>query len=310
MKILVTGGAGYIGTELVHRLQEQQQVSQITIYDNLSRKNFNLFLQGQLDSSRVRFVQGDILDSRKLRQVMEGHDAVVHLAAKVTTPFASEDAHQFEQVNHWGTAEVAYAAEETGIKRLVYLSSTSVYGSGGEAKTATSEPNPDTYYGISKYRGEQHLERLQGRMQVSIFRCGNVYGFSPSMRFDAVINRFMFKGCFSGRLNLHGNGKQQRSFISVQQVVQAVEQALLQEFSGTYNLVQRTLSVLDIASEVKELYPQTEFLFINQHIQERNLVVEQDERLKDWLPQPEQSFAEELQEFAAHFAYAHPVQVG
>jgi len=68
----------------------------------------------------------------------------------VTTPFADQDAHLFEQVNHWGTAEVTYAVEESDVKRLIYLSSVSVYGSGDMAKGIDAELNPKTFYGISK----------------------------------------------------------------------------------------------------------------------------------------------------------------
>src|SRR6056297_3665371 len=130
MKVLITGGAGYIGTELTHALAAMPAVDKITIYDNLSRGNHNLFLgERKLPSNKVRFQHGDILDSRKLKQIVAEHNVVFHLAAKVTTPFADAHSHLFEQVNHWGTAEVVYAAEEAGIEQLIFLSSVSVYGS-------------------------------------------------------------------------------------------------------------------------------------------------------------------------------------
>ena len=107
MNILITGGAGYLGTELVKLLAKAEQVASIVIYDNLDKSSNNLFLGHTLPGKeRIKFVHGDLLDSRKLRKTLDGVDVVFHLAAKVTTPFANNDPHFFEQVNNWGTAEL------------------------------------------------------------------------------------------------------------------------------------------------------------------------------------------------------------
>src|SRR5258705_10146253 len=115
MNILVTGGTGYIGTELVKTLAKNTKVDRIIVYDNLSRGNFNFFIGKNQSNGKVKFVQGDILDSRKIRKELKGIDVVYHLAAKVTTPFANIDSHFFEQINHWGTAELVYALEESSV---------------------------------------------------------------------------------------------------------------------------------------------------------------------------------------------------
>ena len=107
MKVVVTGGAGYLGSELVHRLAFNERIEQILIYDNLSRGNFNVFLGDRKLNSKLKFLKADILDSRTFGQAIRDADLVYHLAAKVTTPFADRQAHLFEQVNHWGTAEVS-----------------------------------------------------------------------------------------------------------------------------------------------------------------------------------------------------------
>src|SRR3989344_173121 len=126
MRILITGGAGYIGTELSYKLAEIKEVSEIVVYDNLSRPNYNLFIGVQkFPHNKIRFVQGDILDSRKLKKVLKNMDVVYHLASKVTTPFSDQNPHLFEQVNHWGTAELVYAVEESNVSRFYYLSSIS-----------------------------------------------------------------------------------------------------------------------------------------------------------------------------------------
>ncbi|MFL5728758.1 MAG: NAD-dependent epimerase/dehydratase family protein, partial [Cytophagaceae bacterium] len=132
MNILVTGGAGYIGAELVYRLSKCEHVNKIVVYDNLTRDNYNLFISNsnKIGNNKVKFELGDILDSRKLRKVLKDIDVVYHLAARVDNPYSNIDSHVFEQVNNWGTAELVYAVEESKkVSKFIYLSSTSVYGS-------------------------------------------------------------------------------------------------------------------------------------------------------------------------------------
>src|SRR5262252_5068221 len=143
MNILITGGAGYIGTELIYRLAELNDIENIVVYDNLSRGNYNLFIGHKVPTQKIKFIQGEILDSRKLNNVLKNIDVVFHLAAKVTTPFSNVDGHIYEQTNHWGTAELVYALEESQVKKLIFLSSTGVYGNTKEAATEDSMAQPD-----------------------------------------------------------------------------------------------------------------------------------------------------------------------
>ncbi len=192
MTVLITGGAGYVGTQLVAEIVKDHSVSRIIIYDNLSRDNYNAFLGHSLykrtdNTLNIEFVHGELLDTRRLRSVVQEADVIYHLAAKVVTPFATTDGHAYEQTNHWGTAELVYAIEDAPqVKKLIYVSSTSVYGSAHAGEDTT--PNPQTIYGISKLRGEEHVQRLFPKLPTYIIRCGNVYGYNKSLRFDAVIN--------------------------------------------------------------------------------------------------------------------------
>src|SRR5690349_6811780 len=106
MNILITGGAGYIGAELVYELSKKDDVTSILVYDNLSRENYNFFtsLSHKISNGKVRFEFGELLDSRNLRIALKGIDVVYHLAAKVSKPFSNIDSHIYEQINHWGTA--------------------------------------------------------------------------------------------------------------------------------------------------------------------------------------------------------------
>jgi UDP-glucose 4-epimerase len=305
MKILITGGAGYVGTELVRLLSREPGISEIVVYDNLSRRNHDLFLGAHLGAVPVRFVAGDILDTRRLGKALHRVDVVYHLAARVTTPFADGDVHGLEQVNHWGTAELSYLLEQRGVGRLIYLSSTAVYGVSDSPLGLDSPPAPVTAYGVSKLRGERMLERLAEDLDLYTIRCGNVYGYSPSMRFDAVINRFIFEAHFNGRITIEGSGEQRRAFVHVQQAARAL--AGLREGGprpGMMHLVERNLSINEIVAAVREVYPGLETISVAQDLPRRSLVVEPDPRLQPWgLELP--SLREQLEQFRARFAFGH-----
>jgi UDP-glucose 4-epimerase len=304
MNILITGGAGYIGTELIYTLSELSEVDKIVVYDNLSRGNYNLFIGHKVATAKVKFIQGEILDSRRLRHALKNIDVVFHLAAKVTTPFANIDGHIYEQTNHWGTAELMYALEESNVKQLVFLSSTGVYGNTHSVVTEDSLPEPDSFYSISKFRAERHVLRLSEKMKTVIIRLGNVYGYSKSMRFDAVINRFMFDAHFTNRITINGTGSQHRSFIHIEKTTDVLSRLLTTEVpSGIYNLSDKTLSILDIVEVMKNIYPDLESFFINQNYTGHNLEVERQSKLVNYIPLPESNLEEELKIFRSKFTF-------
>ncbi len=306
MRILVIGGAGYIGTALVERLAESSAVSKVVIYDNLSRGNYNLFLGEKLSkTSIISLIQGDVLDTRSLKKAMKDIDIVYHLAARVTTPYANLDPHIYEQVNHWGTAEVVSAVEESDVKQLVYLSSTSVYGASDKQATESTAPNPKTFYGNSKLRAEQHVQRLVDKGRAAIIRAGNVYGFNQSMRFDAVINRFAFEANFSKKISIQGSGKQSRAFVHIDAISQVLAELPFKELpSDTYNLALSNYSVLDLVDVFKELIPELEFIFVDQHQELRNFELDTKLKIAKYLNLPETGvLKDELAEFLGKFSF-------
>jgi UDP-glucose 4-epimerase len=304
MNVLITGGAGYIGTELVFELSMKPDIEQIVVFDNLSRGNYNLFLGKGPKQQNVKFVHGDILDSRTIRKVLKGVDVIYHLAAKVTTPFANIDSHFFEQINHWGTAEMVYAVEESDVKKFIFTSSASIYGSNTIPATEETPPHPTSFYGISKQRAEEHVKRLFEKIPALIIRCGNIYGYSKSMRFDAVINRFMLDANFSNRITINGSGSQSRSFIHVSKATKILAALLHAEVpSGIYNMSDKNLEIVEIVEVLKKIYPELEYLFVNQHIVMQELKVEPGIKLYQYTPLPESSLEDELKEFKERFSF-------
>ena len=305
MKVLITGGAGYIGNELAYRLAAASEVDELVLYDNLAKGNYNLFIgMRKLPEADIRFVRGDVLDSRKLNKILADVDVVYHLAANVTTPNADQNPHSFEQTNNWGTADVVQAVAEAEVKRFVHLSSLSVYGTGRDINSVDDPPNPKTYYGASKLRGEEHVQRLFSKLPTFIMRCGNVYGYSKNLRVEAAINRMLFDAHFGNRITIHGSGQQRRTFISMKRVVDALYGLLETELpSGIYNLVDKSITINEVGSTLAELYRDLEMIFVDQHLPMQDVVVRRDESLDDIYAIDEQILIEDLREFRTMFTF-------
>jgi UDP-glucose 4-epimerase len=305
MKVLVTGGAGYVGYSLVHALlKPEHPAKEIVVYDNLSRASYALFTGASLRGKPVRFVHGELLDGRRLARALDGADLVYHLAARVTTPLADHDAHAFEQVNHWGTAGLATAVEEAGRAHLVYVSSVSVYGTPGEDADESTPPQGQSFYGVSKLRGEEHVRRLQGARRVHVVRSGNVYGYNPAFRIDSVINRFLFEAHFNGRITVHGGGSQFRAFIHVGKLaglLAALHGPAVPD--GTWNAVEHVMSVGEVVGAIRDLYPDLETIFIDPTMPMRDIRVKTPCAITRWLPFPKVSLGAELAGFRESFSF-------
>ncbi len=313
MNILITGGAGYIGAELVYELSKKNDVTSIVVYDNLSRDNYNFFtsISNKITNGKVKFEFGELLDSRKIRKVLHGIDVVYHLAAKVSKPFSTIDSHIYEQVNHWGTAELVYAVEETkSVSRFIYMSCATVYGKSKKEVDETAATAPTNHYSISKLRAEGHVARLMDKMTTYIVRCAKVYGPSATIRFDSVINRFMFDAHFNGRIQIQGSGKQVRPFIHIDKTISTLAELRMSKApSDIYNLSDKNIEVLDMIDVLKELYPDMEYIFINQHLEMNDLKIEPLLKLSKYIPLPETDLKQELTAFKNRFSFSAQSEV-
>lgn len=304
MRVLITGGAGYIGTELVRKVSMNPMVSEVIVYDNLARETYGLFFTTLKHPEKIHFVFGDILDSRKLKGILRGVDVLYHLAARVSTPFAREGSHLFEQVNHWGTAELSYLVENSEIRKVIYTSSASVYGFSNEPVVESTPPKPTTHYGISKLNGENELSRLVDK-NVLILRCGNVYGHGSSLRFDAVINKFMFEAHYYNRISVSGSGKQYRSFIHIDLISDALTRLLTHEMaSGIYNLTHMNLSIDEVSKTIKSIYPGLEILYIEQDMPLRSLLVKQNPAVTKLNSKKPGVLEQQLRKFKSRFSFS------
>lgn len=219
---LVTGGAGFIGSNIVSRLLSEGH--NVRILDNFStgnRKNIEEFID------EVEVVEADIRDLNVVREAMKGVDYCLHHAALSSVERSIQEPVLTTEVNIRGTLNVLIAARDAGVKKVIFSSSSSIYG-GGENREPISEdslPNPLSPYAATKLTGE-HYSRVFSRfygMDIIILRYFNVFGprQDPDSEYAAVIPRFIKAALRNEAPVIYGDGMQSRDFTYVDNVVEA-----------------------------------------------------------------------------------------
>uniref|UniRef100_UPI0039A4DD91 NAD-dependent epimerase/dehydratase family protein n=1 Tax=Ornithobacterium rhinotracheale TaxID=28251 RepID=UPI0039A4DD91 len=261
MKIFISGGAGYLGYNLVRALEQDDRVSEILVYDNLYRQNLNFFILGK-KLHKTKFIKGDILNEFELKKHLKNIDIVYHLAAFVESPYSYRDHFNYEQINHFGTATLVNALQENPPKKVIFTSSGAVYGKDIEADEDTP-PMPQNSYGISKFNAEKYLELLQTQMEVCIFRIANVFGFNPMFRFDSVINNLIFNALLYNKIKINGNGENITPFVHLDTATQRLAQAAFQNEPKIENLVEYNQSINTVRDILLEAFEDLEFQYLN-----------------------------------------------
>ena len=221
-RVLVTGGAGFIGSHLTEALVEKDY--QVVVLDNLSTGRLSN-LEAVSDS--IDFVEGDIRDFQTVRQAAKGCQTVFHLAAVVSVPQTIDQPVKSAAVNDMGTLHVLEAARNCGVSNLVFASSSAVYGDDPELpKYEKMKPRPLSPYAVQKITGEYYARlyhQLYG-MNTTSLRFFNVYGpkQDPSSPYSGVISIFMSKAVQNSTPTIYGDGSQTRDFVYVADVVHAL----------------------------------------------------------------------------------------
>jgi UDP-N-acetylglucosamine/UDP-N-acetylgalactosamine 4-epimerase len=241
-KILVTGGAGFIGSNLVKSLLELD--AKVIVLDNLETGNKDN-LAPFLHNPKFEFYQGDICSLSDCEHVLKGVDAVSHQAALGSVPRSIAFPNRTHEINASGFLNLLHAATEANVKRFVYASSSSVYGdSQVSPKTIGSEGNLLSPYAVTKKMNEEYAKvyhRLHGMETVGL-RYFNVFGPNqdPNGVYAAAIPKFIDAMLIGGKITIHGDGEQTRDFTFVDNAVQANLRALTTEnvepFGKVYNV--------------------------------------------------------------------------
>lgn len=306
--ILVTGGAGYIGSRLIRDMADDPRFTDYTIriYDNLQRQHFC----GLMDlpaEGRYEFIEGDILDRLNLGRAMRGAETVVHLAALVRTPLSFDHPEWTEQVNRWGTASVVDCALEAGVSRLLYVSSASVYGPGGPFRE-TDACRPIGPYAISKLKGEEEAIRSLS----TIVRLGTVFGNAPAMRFDGIANRLAYLAGIGRPMVVHGSGKQIRPLIHVRDASAVIRLCLTDASTEeeVINAVTLNPSINQIARALQAIAPDATARYTDQDILTEISFEVNSSKLTELGFQPQFSLEQGLEEMLARWRGFHPAQSG
>ena len=221
MKILITGGAGFIGSHIAEHYVGAGD--EVIVLDNLStgkRKNLETF------ADKVEFVEGDIRDVALIRDLAKGCELIYHEAAVVSVPYSVEHPQETHDVNIQGTFNVLQAAQDQGVRRVVFASSAAIYGDDPELpKRERMVPAPISPYGIEKITGEHYcsvFNQLYGVETVSL-RYFNVFGprQDPKSPYSGVISIFVDKLLAHASPTIFGDGEQYRDFVYIANVVQA-----------------------------------------------------------------------------------------
>jgi len=221
MRYLVTGGAGFIGSHTVEELVRRGH--SVVVLDDLSsgKEEYLAEIRG-----KITFMKGSIVDLETVQKAMREAEYVIHLAARTSVPRSVKDPLETNRINVEGTLHVLLAARDNKVKRLVFASSSSVYGDTETLpKTEDLPPQPISPYGVSKYAGELYARsfgRCYGLETVSL-RYFNVFGprQDPDSPYSGVLSRFGAAFLAGEAPVVYGDGEQTRDFTYVQNAVQA-----------------------------------------------------------------------------------------
>ncbi len=238
-RVLVTGGCGFIGTNLCEFLLEKTDFS-IVILDNLSvGKLSDIENVRGFDKSRVTFIKGDIRNEEDIKKAMEGCTHVVSLAAQTGVIPSVEDPSGDEEVNVRGTLNLLRAAVDNKVERFIHASSAAPLGEQDMPLNEDKVPRPLSPYGASKLAGEGYCSAFSGSfgLDTVVLRFSNVYG-PKSYNKGSVIPKFIKRILDGKELVIYGDGRQTRDFIYVKDICSAIHLALTARFDSKSSLIQ------------------------------------------------------------------------
>jgi nucleoside-diphosphate-sugar epimerase len=259
MKILITGNLGYLGPVVCRHLRATIPGVHITGFDTGYFADCWTVQKFAKEEEPHKQVIGDLRSFPAT--LLEGIDAVLHLAAISNDPMGKQFEQATREVNFEGTVKLAKLAKEQGVPRFVFASSCSVYGlDDGTLKSERSDINPLSAYAESKVNAEREIEKLAGKyFRVTALRFATACGFSPRCRLDLVLNDFVASALSSGEITLLSDGSPWRPLIHVADMARAMEWALTRDSDAAYLAVNAgsadwNYQMKDLAEAVSEQF--------------------------------------------------------
>jgi len=249
MKVLITGGAGFIGSHIAEAFQNKAEV---VVLDNLRTGN-----QNNLEGLNVTFVNGDIRERDIVKSCMKRVDCVFHLAAIVSAPESMLNLTECIEINNKGSLIVLEEAAKAGVKKLCYSSSSAIYGdSPASPQLETMLPAPKSPYAVSKLDGEYYCKIFMEtkKLPTISLRYFNVFGPRQNLNsaYAAAIPIFISKSLRNENIPIYGDGEQTRDFIYVKDIVKANIYFFQNNYTGVYNVgYGQKITINDLASKIR-----------------------------------------------------------
>ncbi len=247
MRVLITGGGGYLGSLLSRKLLEKNY--QVRVIDALWYGEEPI--KPLLSNENFELIKEDIRNLITTVRALKDVDAVIHLASLVGMPASSIEPMTSEEINYLATKNIAELCELHDIPTYIFASTCSVYGK--QPNQLISEKThcmPLDFYSEQKYKSERAIGWLNNAP--TIYRFGTLFGLSPRPRFDLVINLFIAQALIEGKITVHG-GNQNRPFLHVSDAADALIFGIEKDVSGTYNVVGENLTILQAAERISKL---------------------------------------------------------
>ncbi|WP_227379435.1 NAD-dependent epimerase/dehydratase family protein [Haladaptatus halobius] len=228
MRVLVTGGCGYIGSVLVPELQEAIEIEEVVVLDSLETGSPRNLLGANV-AEGFSFYRGDVCKYDDVENAMRNVDAVVHLAAITGAESTHSRPDETRSVNLEGMRNALNAARKLDVENFVYASSCNIYGRAGSMNLDEGvEPDPLTPYAETKVEAEELLRQYVDDYGFAgtALRMSTNYGYAPGMRFNLVANRFVFQALTDRPLTVYGDGTNWRPFIHVHDAARAYAHAV------------------------------------------------------------------------------------
>jgi UDP-glucose 4-epimerase len=255
-RVVVTGGAGFIGSNLADMLIENG--NSVTVLDNLSTGKLSN-ISNLIKSKKIKFIKGDICNLGTVKKAFNGAEYVFHLAADISVPGSVENPAKTNKINIEGILNVLLAARDASVKKVVFSSSAAVYGNNPALpKREDMTPEPESPYAISKITGEYYcaaFSKLYGLKTASL-RYFNVYGprQDPNSQYAAAVPKFIDCALSGKPITIFGDGEQTRDFIFVKDVARANILAAESEATGTFNIAGgKSITINALAQEITKI---------------------------------------------------------
>ena len=300
MRVLITGGAGFIGSHIAEYFQGKAEVR---VLDSL-RSGF----EANLKPFKVEFIRGDIRDRAAVDAAMRGVDYVFHLAALISVPESMTKITECIDINDQGMINVLERAAAAGVKKLCFSTSAAIYGDNPVVpKVETMFPEPKSPYAITKLDGEYYCKMFNdtGKLKTACLRYFNVFGprQDPKSAYAAAVPIFTAKAVANEPLTIFGDGEQTRDFIYVKDIVAANVFMATHDFSGVYNVAYGgKITINDLAKEIIRLTgSKSEIQYLPERIGDVKHSMAAVDKLKATGFKPSCSFAEGMAATVAYF---------